>query len=100
MTSKQAEDLSRESEREKLLNQALARLSEHFDSVQIVATWTCARQTGVLADGSGNFFARLASTEHWLEKAQAHRSQYIEKELEELEELEEAEEENDGKEPR
>lgn len=45
-----------------------AKLSEHFTSVQIVATRDAGQNTEVFSTGSGNYYARLGSVQEWLWK--------------------------------
>jgi hypothetical protein len=52
--------------RDKLLEGHCAQLAEHFDSVQIVATWRDSGQTRIVAHGHGNAYAREGSTREWL----------------------------------
>lgn len=51
-----------------LLESHAARLMEHFDSVQIVATRFSgeSQETDVFRAGGGNYYARLGSMKEWL----------------------------------
>lgn len=54
-------------ERAKLLNAVIARLMEHFETVQITATFANKDGDYVGANaGSGNFYARVGSVDEWL----------------------------------
>jgi hypothetical protein len=67
---------------EKLLDQHLVQLSEHFDAIQIVASvaprahateelGTEAGDTLSIAKGVGNFFARRGLVDDWIESQRA-----------------------------
>lgn len=45
-------------EAEIFLNQKLTELSEHFDHIQILTTWSAEGLTHSLARGAGNWYAR------------------------------------------
>jgi hypothetical protein len=60
-----------DTEREKLVDDALAVLSEHFDHVQILATWS---EPGVTKDcfrGEGNWYARQGMCREFLSRDKA-----------------------------
>lgn len=61
-------------QRHKILSAALTALSEHFDTVQIVATRVDidSEQTDLYAAGNGNEYARIASMEEWLTAVEAN----------------------------
>lgn len=55
----------------RLVEAALLTLREHFDSVVIVATWPAGNGNWKsLSQGSGNWYARVASVEEWLSQRQ------------------------------
>lgn len=45
-------------EAEKLLEETAAKLAEHFDAVQILASWRHEGLTSCAQRGAGNFYAR------------------------------------------
>lgn len=49
------------------MKDAVTRLMEHFSSVQIIATVFDpeANQTNIIAEGRGDFFARLGAVRAW-----------------------------------
>lgn len=60
-------------QRHKILSAALTALSEHFDTVQIVATRVDpdGGTTDLYANGMGNEYARIASMDEWLTAVEA-----------------------------
>jgi hypothetical protein len=54
-----------------LMKNCVAQLSEHFDSVRIVATRHANGSTAHASWGSGNWYAQKASVEEWLLSAEA-----------------------------
>lgn len=54
-----------------LLEEAAARLGEHFDAVQIMATWTQDGTTSIAAAGVGNWYARKGMAHAFIEEEQA-----------------------------
>jgi len=62
----------------KELAAASARLSEHFDSVQIICTKLCPDgSTDWVAWGKGDFYARKGACRDFLEKSDARTLAYI-----------------------
>ena len=60
-------------EKEKLksmVREAVVKLSEHCDSIRIIVTKQCVDgetdSTTLIDNGSGNFYAQLASVREWL----------------------------------
>ena len=58
-------------EARKLLKCALAQLSEHFDGVQILASWQSREGTHFGAEGAGNWYLRQGMARMWVERDQA-----------------------------
>lgn len=52
---------------EKLVESAVSRLIEHFDSVRIIVTKNSLDGTIMISRGDGNFYAQIGSTQDWLE---------------------------------
>lgn len=50
------------------LDRILAQLSEHYDSVQIVATRHTGDKTIRVDRGTGNWFSRYGAVQLWVEK--------------------------------
>lgn len=61
-------------EAQRLLRCCLAQLSEHFDGVQILASWTSREGTHFGAEGSGNWYLRQGLARAWVERDQAETS--------------------------
>lgn len=55
----------------KILETAVARISEHFDAVQIVATWQRDGGTSCIKRGAGNYYARKAMCEEFAKEDDA-----------------------------
>ena len=49
-----------------MLQMAAAKLGEHFEAVQITASWTEAGVTQCVKDGCGNWYARLGMTKEFI----------------------------------
>ena len=49
-----------------LLSRHCTQLSEHFDSVQIIATSYDGEATRLMVSGRGNWYARLESARAWI----------------------------------
>lgn len=58
-------------ELENLLLECAQKLTEHFDAVQIVASTVDERGTVIFLRGSGNWYARRAMCEEFIERDQA-----------------------------
>ena len=70
-----------------LLDKTTAILSEHFSSVQIVATELCEDgSTHWHCSGSGDWYARKAACEEFIERDQAQTLAQIQKNLNDPEE--------------
>ena len=56
-------------EYQRFLDQKLAELMEHFDTVQIIVTRhnKATDITNMMAKGAGNMYARVCSMEAWLD---------------------------------
>lgn len=55
-------------EAEKILEDAVAKLTEHFDAVQILATWMDGGSTYFIPRGGGNFYARQHIAQEFVER--------------------------------
>lgn len=55
-------------EARRLLRCALSQLSEHFDGVQIMASWQSREGTHFGAEGSGNWYLRQGMARMWVER--------------------------------
>jgi hypothetical protein len=66
-----------DTQRTELLDNCLAKLSEHFDHVQILATWDDSESTMTLERGAGNWYARQGMAQAFInrDQAQDHASQ-------------------------
>ncbi len=54
-------------EEEKIIDECLAKLGEHFEAVQILATYDePERQTGMYARGVGNWYSRIGMAREFL----------------------------------
>jgi len=58
----------------KILQAAVARVSEHFDSVNISGTWVEGNTTRFQSCGSGNFYARVGMAHQFIESARAEEN--------------------------
>lgn len=63
-----------QSEAEKLLDDAVARLGEHFDSVQILASWNEGGLTLCSKRGAGNWYARQGMAHEFINADQAQET--------------------------
>ena len=50
-----------------LAEQAIARLMEHVDNVQILMSWNDGGGTAFVSHGAGNWFARKGLAQRWLQ---------------------------------
>lgn len=76
MADARDEDLAR-------LDRCLAQLSEHFDSVQIVATRHNGDATISCHRGTGNWFSRYGAVVEWVEFQQARVREKVRREEDE-----------------
>ncbi len=53
------------------LDRCLAQLSDHWDSVQIIATRHNGTATIVADRGTGNWYSRFGATSEWVERQRA-----------------------------
>lgn len=53
------------------LDRVLAQLSEHFDSIQIIATRHAGDGTLTFQRGTGNWFSRYGATAEWVDMQRA-----------------------------
>lgn len=53
------------------LDRMLAQLSEHYDSVQIIATRHNGDTTLVVDRGTGNWYSRFGATGEWVDRERA-----------------------------
>lgn len=58
----------RDDEIMKLVDKALAGLSEHFDSIQIIATRHDGDKTIMLDRGTGNWYSRFGAGQLWVRR--------------------------------
>lgn len=58
-------------EADKRVDAALAILREHFDSIQVCASWTDAKQTYTVFSGSGNWYARVGMCRQFVKQDEA-----------------------------
>lgn len=58
-------------EAQRLLKACIAQLSEHFDGVQVMASWQSREGTHFGAEGSGNWYLRQGMARMWVERDQA-----------------------------
>jgi hypothetical protein len=59
-------------EAEKILEDTVARLAEHFDAVQIMASWQTPQNcTACGKRGSGNWYARQGMAQEFIDEDQA-----------------------------
>lgn len=56
-------------ERHRILDEAVAKLAEHFDVVQILVSWTDDRTTYAKKAGSGNWYARRGMAEEFVDSS-------------------------------
>lgn len=63
-----------QAEAEKLLDDAVARLGEHFDSVQILASWNEEGLTLCCKRGVGNWYARQGMAHEFINADQAQET--------------------------
>lgn len=65
-------------EEQKLVDDAVTKLSEHFDSVRIFVTRHsgAAENTASYENGSGNFYAQLGQVREWLGIQDQYQRQY------------------------
>lgn len=70
-----------------MLEQVLNRLSEHFDSIQIIATDHKGSHTVIIQSGVGNMYSRIGAVAEWLEcqriRVRVHTKKQIRDEEEE-----------------
>lgn len=59
-------------EAEKLIQETVARISEHFDAVEIMATWQEQGLSHCYKSGAGNWYARVGMAREFLMCDQAH----------------------------
>lgn len=62
------------------LDRALAQLSEHFDSVQIIATRHTGTHTSRFDRGTGNLYSRLGAVAEWLHLRRSRVHVHVERE--------------------
>ena len=55
----------------KIIDDAAAKLSEHFDSVLILASWEEPDSTHRVQSGTGNFYARIGMATEFLQEDKA-----------------------------
>ena len=66
----------------KLLEETTARLSEHFECVQILVSWNEAGNTRFISRGAGNWYARQGMAHEFINADLAHEAaQHIASEL-------------------
>ena len=59
-------------EEAKILERHAAQLSEHFESVRIIATTQRDGTTSLFSSGAGNFYAQTGSVREWLARQDEH----------------------------
>lgn len=68
-------------EAERLLEETAARISEHFDAVQILATWSEGGLSHCVKRGTGNWYARIGMARELLMCDQANTAAHELKEV-------------------
>ncbi len=64
-----------------MLDKMLNQLSEHFDSIQIIATNHKGDHTLTVQRGIGNWYSRLGAVTEWLEREKARIHVHTEREI-------------------
>lgn len=60
-----------DAQRDALLKQVVQLLGEHFDAVQVLVSWNEEARTELMTWGCGNWYARRAMAQDFIERDQA-----------------------------
>ena len=69
--------MSQEEDDAKILYRHTAQLSEHFESVRIIATTQRDGVTHMFSEGAGNFYAQTGSARAWIARQDEHLLEHV-----------------------